>query len=431
VAAQDGTLWSVYATDNRAYSMPRRPLRAQIYAARMPSLAAKEPVLAARKTETAAPGPMHPDEGGDLKAIHAYRTRAGGAEVQIVRGDTHRHTAWSWDGGMGDGSILEFYRYMLDAASMDWGNVSDHQGGGTYYDYYWWLNQKLTDMYFVPNSYTSLYGYERGMLYPDGHRNVISALRDLHVLPFLRKLEFNKMRQPAEVPPGGGNMAENDVKYLYKYLQRTSSIAISHTSGTDMGTNWRDNDPAVEPVVEIFQGARTSYEQIGAPRSARNAEEAPGGFRPDGYVNNAWAKGYRLGVIASSDHGSTHMSYALVYAKDRSRQGILDAIKLRHTYGATDNIILDYRMGDHFMGDDFTCAGAQPIQIKVRGTKKIAAIHIIRDQKIIHSATPNTQEAAVNFRDTAITPGQHYYYVRVEQEDGQLAWSSPIWVKYR
>src|SRR5207253_4336950 len=131
--AKDGTLWSVYATDNRVYSMPRRPMHAQIFAARMPSLAAKELVLTARKPETAAPGPTHPDENADLKAIHAYRTKAGGAEVQIVRGDTHRHTVWSWDGSMNDGSSPEFYRYMLAAASMDWGNVRAHQGGGTYY----------------------------------------------------------------------------------------------------------------------------------------------------------------------------------------------------------------------------------------------------------------------------------------------------------
>ena len=44
-------------------------------------------------------------------------------------------------------------------------------------------------------------------------------------------------------------------------------IAISHTSGTDsMGTDWRDNDPGIEPVVEIYQGARNSYETLGAPR---------------------------------------------------------------------------------------------------------------------------------------------------------------------
>jgi hypothetical protein len=25
--------------------------------------------------------------------------------------------------------------------------------------------------------------------------------------------------------------------------------------------------------------------------------------------------------------------------------------------------------------------------------------------------------------------GKHYYYVRVEQADGQLAWGSPMWIE--
>ena len=70
-------------------------------------------------------------------------------------------------------------------------------------------------------------------------------------------------------------------------------------------------------------------------------------------LSNAWAKGYKLGIITSSDHGSTHISYAMVYTDDPTRQGILNAIRKRHTYGAMDNIILDVRMGDHFMGDEF------------------------------------------------------------------------------
>jgi hypothetical protein len=27
--------------------------------------------------------------------------------------------------------------------------------------------------------------------------------------------------------------------------------------------------------------------------------------------------------------------------------------------------------------------------------------------------------------------GEDWYYVRVEQKNGELAWSSPIWVRYR
>jgi hypothetical protein len=31
--------------------------------------------------------------------------------------------------------------------------------------------------------------------------------------------------------------------------------------------------------------------------------------------------------------------------------------------------------------------------------------------------------------DNSAGSGESYYYVRVEQADGQLAWSSPIWTR--
>jgi hypothetical protein len=34
--------------------------------------------------------------------------------------------------------------------------------------------------------------------------------------------------------------------------------------------------------------------------------------------------------------------------------------------------------------------------------------------------------------DDDARPGQsHYYYVRVEQADGNLAWASPLWISYK
>ena len=35
-------------------------------------------------------------------------------------------------------------------------------------------------------------------------------------------------------------------------------------------------------------------------------------------------------------------------------------------------------------------------------------------------------------RDTAAQPGKtSYYYVRLEQDDGNLAWASPMWITYK
>ena len=41
------------------------------------------------------------------------------------------------------------------------------------------------------------------------------------------------------------------------------------------------------------------------------------------------------------------------------------------------------------------------------------------------------QDAEFEYRDNDVGPGEHWYYVRVEQQNGELAWSSPIWVRYR
>ena len=436
--ASDGTLWFTYSSDTRNYPYPHRPFEMNLYAAHMPSPATgPTPELQPLSAPPIDVTPSHADEPADVASIRAYRTNVDGRELRIIRGDTHRHTDMSWDGGgTTDGSFSEFWRYMIDAADMDWGNVSDHQGGGTYMDYFWWLQGKAADMHNMPGRYTAMYGYERGMVQPDGHRNIVSATRSLAPLPFLRKVNFGPERNPAEIPPGANNMADNDVKFLYKSLKQQDAFALSHTSATHMGTNWRDNDPAVEPVVEIYQGARMNYEYIGAPRAVGrivdgkpDRETAAGTFFPEGYVNHAWAKGYRLGVVASSDHNSTHMSYAMVYTDDTSRSGVVAAVKRRQTYAATDNIILDVRMGKRFMGSDFSTSELPPLDIFVRGTKNVAKITILRDQKVIHVATPQSREAKLSFQDNEAGTGEHYYYVRIEQSDGELAWSSPIWVK--
>lgn len=357
--------------------------------------------------------------------------------MQIVRGDFHRHTELSWDGGGGnDGNLQEFYRYMIDAAAMDFGASTDHQGGA--YDYWWWYSQKMTDMHHLPGVYTSIFGYERSVTQPNGHRNIFFADRTGAVTPFIMRGHdsYALGRNPIGDMPGvaTGNVVRDDTKHLYEDVRRMGGIAISHTSGTRMGTDWRDNDPEIEPVVEIMQGARTNYEYLGAPLSAKSGEpqDAPGGYEPIGMVRNAWSKGYRLGITVSSDHGSTHYSYTMVYTDRVTREGILDAIRRRHTYGATDNIVLDVRMGEHFMGDEFNAPEPLPLSVKVRGTTGIARVNVLRDGEIAYVHEPDGQVAEFQYmdQDTRAGHGMRYYYVRVEQEDGNVAWGSPIWVNY-
>ena len=441
----EGDPWLAWPTDKRRAVWVQRPMRGEVYAAKLTPPSRKAPLLAELPVERVAPKPSeqtpgHAGEARDVAALRGYRTSVGGKQVQLLRGDLHRHTELSWDdGGGNDGSLPDFYRYMLDAAALDFGASTDHQGGA--FDYWWWYTQKLADMYHVPGAFTPLYGYERSLSQPNGHRNVLFANRSGWVVPFFYK-QGVKIFELGQQPQGDVSgiaavqVVRDDTKHLYEEVRRMGGITIPHTSATEQGTDWRDNDPEIEPVVEIFQGARTSYESAGAPLTAQeggdDAHIRISGYYPEGFVQKGWGKGYRLGVIASSDHHSTHYSYAMVYTENLSREGILDAIRRRHTYGATDNILLDVRMGPHFMGDEFRAAGPLPLRVKVRGTRDIARVRVIRGDQVIYTYEPDTREVAFEYTDTdeRARSGRQYYYVRVEQIDNQIAWSSPIWVNY-
>jgi hypothetical protein len=235
---------------------------------------------------------------------------------------------------------------------------------------------------------------------------------------------------------GSGALATNDTKLLYEYLHRSRGIAISHTTGTDtMGTDWRDNDPDIEPVVEVYQGARNSYEVVGGPRvhdvTKMPPGQAPGGYQEAGMVWNALAKGYRLGMTSSSDHGSTHISYSMVYTPENSRENILDSIRRRRTYGATDNLIVEARANGRFMGQEFEISDRPSLELRVIGAAPIARIDLVRNNAYIYTTSPLKPTAAVKYVDMEPKAGLNYYYFRILQEDGQVAWASPVWLNYK
>ncbi len=243
-----------------------------------------------------------------------------------------------------------------------------------------------------------------------------------------------------------------DTNMLYAYLKRFNGLCASHTSATDMGTDWRNHDPEVEPFVEIYQGDRNNYERPDAPRSAVTEarlkqstpdKESIGGWRPKGFVNLALKMGYRLAFQASSDHISTHLSYCNVFVTEPTRQAILEAVRKRRVYGATDNILADVRCTAsdgkrHFMGEEFTTAKAPTIDVRIIGVQKIAKVTIIKDDEEVHVAQPNETDVKFAWTDPNPTPGKtSYYYVRGEQQpdmdgvsSGELVWASPMWIKF-
>jgi hypothetical protein len=329
----------------------------------------------------------------------------GDETYRLYRGDLHRHTELSGDGSW-DGSLLDFFRYGLDAASLDFIAITDH-GYGTS-DYMWWHIQKMTDVFHLPGLFVPIHGYERSMTRPNAHRNVFMLNRGYRdVGKFLDNT-------PAK------NVLPDDTLRLWDAIRGRDTITVPHTINN---TDWKDNDPDLEPLMEIYQGCRNSYEGEGSPKTS-------GGGKLAGSAWEALGKGYRIGFISSSDHRSTHISYANLWAKELTRPALFEAMRARRTFGSTETIVAKASIADNPCGSELSLTEVPTLNVDVDGTTRLNRVDIIRDSKVVYSVTPGVESFQFSFTDTDTTNStKTYYYVRVLQEDEQVAWLSPIWIE--
>ena len=146
--------------------------------------AAAAPALSPIDAEVpATPIQRTADEIDAVKTARTNEVALNGEALTIWRGEFHRHTELSPDGGA-DGGLLDMWRYAVDAANFDWIGDGDHDYGNGR-EYSWWTTQKAVSIFTIPKHFTPVYSYERSVPYPEGHRNVMFAQRGIRSLPRL------------------------------------------------------------------------------------------------------------------------------------------------------------------------------------------------------------------------------------------------------
>ncbi len=201
--------------------------------------------------------------------------------------------------------------------------------------------------------------------------------------------------------------------------------------------DWNWQNARFDCLLEIYQGARSSYEAWRLPegekRGATQIDEE-GHFAQD-----ALGKGLTYGFVSFSDHGSTHNSWAAVWAPSLDRAGLFDGMYARHTYAASDEMIIKTTADGHMPGDEFdSSAGAPLIQASIAAPDTILRVDVVKDGKYVYTMRPEARTASLSFRDMDVKPGRSYYYIRVFQRDTEkptgdpeVAWTSPWYVTYK
>ena len=382
-----------------------------------------------------------------------------GETYTLLWGDLHRHTDFSNCRTGFDGCIVEHYRYAYDMAALDFLGTSDHTDIAKIYDpYEWWQTQKLVDVFHAPGRFHSLYAYEREQRFPWGHRNVVFAQRGGPIVYIKRKLyENSPWHALYPTRPGGLEISPMELWGALRQYGGPVSV-ISHTGASGMGTDWDKYeriDNRLENIVEIFQGARVSYEALGAPQPTVGlkktepytpATRGPKGFpKPPapiedfrnaghnrGVYQRALHNGFKLGVFASSDHISTHVSFGGVYVKELTREGIIEGFNARRTVAATDKIFIEFTVNGAELGSVIQSTGKKPeLRIRVNGTAPIKRITVVRNEQNHKFFFPGKPDFTTTWTDPKPAQGENRYYLRIEQEDGNMGWSSPVWVEGR
>ena len=79
------------------------------------------------------------------------------------------------------------------------------------------------------------------------------------------------------------------------------------------------------------------------------------------------------------------------------------------------------------MGDAFR-SRTPKLEMTVIGTAPLDRIEILKDSQVVETIKPGKPEYRGTWTDPKPTAGVHYYYIRVTQADGELAWASPLWI---
>ena len=321
-------------------------------------------------------------------------------ELNLFFGDIHGHNAHC-DGA---GSADEYYTWARDVRLLDFSALTNHVEEAKRHriEDFWPIVEQKAVEYYDPGRFVTFLAFEWGSWERFGDKCVYYQGD--------KGQWFGAHQEIANTPAK-----------LWDQLRGKPVITIPHHSKYGGKTDWSFHDPALQPLVEIY--------------STWGCSEQGG----EHSVQSAWERGYRLGVIASSDThtgtpGNEGWGLAAVWARKRTREDLFEALRTRRCYATTGaRILLDFRLNGFRMGEVVLeeGAGIRELTVLAAGTANLDCLEILKNNVVTHTTQGTGKVMRVEWDDSAGNRSgdpEDFYYVRVTQKDGNRAWSSPIWI---
>ena len=335
---------------------------------------------------------------------------------RILWSDLHGHSQFS----DGTGTPEDYFSYARDVSGLDVAALTDHDHWGMrFLDQHtemWTELQETVGRFNEPGRFVALAGYE-WTSWLHGHRHVLYFEDESPI--------FSSMDPKYETP-----------EQLWKALENHTAISVAHHSaGGPVSTNWDFlPDAHIEPVTEVVSVHGSSE----APDSPRVIYDPVDG----NFVRDAIGKGVPFGFVGSGDSHDGHPGLAqlaspngglaAIFSEEKTRDGVLDALRSRRAYATNGpRIWLRLNLDGHPMGAQLSPASTatQQLQYSVAGTAPIDRIDLVHSGHVVGSFPGEGQREASGTVDIPALESGGYVYIRVVQVDGGAAWSSPIYAR--
>lgn len=362
---------------------------------------------------------------GENKVIR-YKVKCGGlysrsnpsiGTVQnnhIYWGDIHGHSICS----DGLGTPEDYYEYAKNIALLDFASLTDH--GQELSDEDWEMIKKATRVYNVPGRFVTILGYE--FSHPvKGDKNIYYPGDDG---PLLRE------KKPFDI-------FSEDCFQLEDYVsewKKNGAIMMFHQHS---GKILEYYDPELVRLLEIYSNLGCCEQEEAMPRFLPSINRNFSG----NYIIDGLNAGYLIGFTGNGDDHTGRPGgfdwhrvrrvypggLTAVYAKELKREDIFQALYQRHCYATTGaRIAVNFQINGKLPGDILEKTDRLNVTAIVAGTDIITCLELIYNGSVIHQFEANKTDVSIQLEIPEVKDG--YYYLRVNQVDGNRAWTSPIYI---
>lgn len=253
----------------------------------------------------------------------------------------------------------------------------------------------------------------------------------------------------------------NSLKKIYKTNNPKEMVAIPVFSmGKQTCYDFSDYNAEFERVAEIYN-AWGSSECAGKEGNSRPIVGGKNGIQEsaEGSLQKALNQGCRFGFVAGglddrgpyqdlfdADQTQYTPGMTAILAKEHNRSSLIEALQARSCYATTgERMIVGLHIAGFTMGSELDTKVRPGLEFNRHitgyciGTSPIVKAELIRNGKAFRKL--EIKDGMIEFEvddmdplsQIALEPKEDrppfvYYYLRAEQADGHIAWSSPIWV---